>query len=847
MVLGNDRKNEEVTQTADLGLDGEPLPLHAHVAYFWETDQEFADAVGFLEVGLRGTDHCVIFGHEEANQAVCRILRERGFDVEALQVGRRLSVLGGGASGEAILQMIADDFAQAIADGAPLIRLLGNIGWYKDAWPDETDLLAFEAKVTDATKQFPCVVVCLYDMRSLPGLIVHQGGFETHPLVVHEDSARQNPYYVPTDVFLKRLEATATGIAEHRRAGELLRAITEGTAAVTGRDFFRSLVRHLARALRVRYAFIAECTDETQNRVRTLAFWTGEDFGDNVTYLIRGTPCEKVIGGEVCWYPERLQMLFPEDKDLVILQAESYLGVPLPGSSGDILGHLVVMDHKPMATRPRDVSILRIFAARAGVELERQRAGEALRKSEERFRTLFASAPIGITINNAEGRFIQVNQAFQDMLGYSEDELWGMSFKEITMVEDLAESKQVFAELVAGTRKEFRIEKRYRRKDEGIMWASTNCSAVRDADGKFVYTFAMVEDITERKRAEQALREALAEVEQLKNRLQAENIYLQEEIKTEYNFEEIVGASTAMKRVFQNIERVAGTDTTVLITGETGTGKELVARAIHNLSRRKDRPLITVNCAALPSGLIESELFGHEKGAFTGAVARKKGRFELADGGTIFLDEIGELPLETQIKLLRVLQEREFERVGGSQTLQVDVRVLAATNRDLEAQVKLGAFRADLFYRLNIFPIPLPPLRERSDDIALLTHYFVGKFSRRMGKKIDRVSREALNKLMAYHWSGNVRELANLIERAVILCDGGILQPHHIGLSHQPSVSDTAISTLEEMERSQILKALEETNWVVGGPSGAAQLLGLNRTTLLARMKKLGIEKPNPH
>jgi transcriptional regulator with GAF, ATPase, and Fis domain len=347
----------------------------------------------------------------------------------------------------------------------------------------------------------------------------------------------------------------------------------------------------------------------------------------------------------------------------------------------------------------------------------------------------------------------------------------------------------------------------------------------------------------ERKRAEQALREAMAEVERLKNRLQEENVYLQEEIKTQHNFEEIIGASAAIQRVFHNIEKVADTDATVLITGETGTGKELVARALHNLSRRKASALIKVNCAALPGGLIESELFGHEKGAFTGAIARKKGRFELADGGTIFLDEVGELPLETQAKLLRVLQEQEFERVGGSGSLRVDVRVIAATNRDLGELVKLGAFRADLFYRLNIFPIALPALRERGDDVPLLTNYFVSAFSRRMGKKIDRVAREAMDRLTGYHWPGNVRELANVLERAVILCDGGALQPDHIGISDSIGAMDAVVSTLEEAERDHILKALEQTRWVVGGPTGAAKLLGLNRTTLLARMKKLGIER----
>jgi len=354
----------------------------------------------------------------------------------------------------------------------------------------------------------------------------------------------------------------------------------------------------------------------------------------------------------------------------------------------------------------------------------------------------------------------------------------------------------------------------------------------------------MKQEVAERKRAEAALRAALVEVEQLKNRLQAENVYLQEEIRTQQNFEEMAGNSAAIRTVFRNLEKVARTDTTVLITGETGTGKELVARAIHASSHRKDSALITVNCGALPSGLIESELFGHEKGAFTGATTKKKGRFELADGGTIFLDEIGELPLETQTKLLRVLQEQEFERVGGTQTIKVNARVIAATNRDLEQGVKLGSFRADLFYRLNIFPIHLPALRERRDDIPILTHHFVGKFSRRLGKKIDSVSAEALARLAQYDWPGNVRELANVLERAVILCDGSVLQHDHLGLVAPAVKPEAEALTLQEAERRHILHALQDANWVIGGPHGAARRLDLNRTTLLARMKKLGIVRP---
>jgi len=317
-------------------------------------------------------------------------------------------------------------------------------------------------------------------------------------------------------------------------------------------------------------------------------------------------------------------------------------------------------------------------------------------------------------------------------------------------------------------------------------------------------------------------------------------------LKNHYNFGEIIGSSAAMQAVFKNVEKVAVTDATVLLTGETGTGKELIARAIHNSSNRKDRVMVTVNCGALPAGLIESELFGHEKGAFTGATAAKKGRFELADRGTIFLDEVGELPLETQIKLLRVLQEQEFEHVGGTQTKKVDARVIAATNRNLEEAVKLGAFRADLFYRLNVFPIHIPRLGKRLDDIPLLADYFVKKFSRRIGKRIDKISPEALEALIKYDWPGNVRELANLFERAVILAEGKTLQIEHIGISNQSHTNETETSTLESVERNHILSVLEETNWKIQGKLGAAVRLSLNPGTLRSRMKKLGITRPQP-
>jgi transcriptional regulator with GAF, ATPase, and Fis domain len=388
----------------------------------------------------------------------------------------------------------------------------------------------------------------------------------------------------------------------------------------------------------------------------------------------------------------------------------------------------------------------------------------------------------------------------------------------------------------------------------------------RDESGNIVAARAFGVDITDR---------VLAEAERA--RLQEQNRYLQEEIKANHNFEQIIGRSRALRDVLDQVGRVALTDATVLVTGESGTGKELIARAVHSASRRRDKPLIKVNCAALPAGLVESELFGHEKGAFSGATALRRGRFELANGGTLFLDEIGELPAETQVKLLRVLQEREFERVGGGEPIKTDVRVIAATNRDLLQEVRNKAFREDLYYRLNVFPVRLPPLRERSDDIPLLVQFLVKKFAQQIGKHLDAVSPATMQRLCDYPWPGNIRELQNVLERAVILATGPTLDvaPDFLStpapapesavapVSPAPAeeqsrsagaadvsapavvapVAEQVLRSLEDVERDHILAVLRHTDGVIAGPRGAASVLGLNASTLRSRIKKFGISR----
>jgi formate hydrogenlyase transcriptional activator len=347
---------------------------------------------------------------------------------------------------------------------------------------------------------------------------------------------------------------------------------------------------------------------------------------------------------------------------------------------------------------------------------------------------------------------------------------------------------------------------------------------------------------------------AYEEIATLKTRLEDENVYLQEEIRREHNFGEMVGNSVALVGALRKVEQVAATDSTVLISGETGTGKELIARAIHGRSARRDRALVKVNCAAISAGLVESELFGHVKGAFTGAIERRVGRFELAHGGTIFLDEVGELPLETQVKLLRVLQEQEFEPVGSSKSVRVDVRVIAATNRDLQEAVAGGRFRSDLFYRLNVFPLRVPPLRERASDIPQLGMFFLAQFSKKFGRRIDRVSEPTMDRLVRYAWPGNIRELQNVIERAAILCQGATLEldedllpmavPETGGAAGEaPPQRPAGLATLEEMERAHILAALEQTGWLIEGPKGAAKILALHPNTLRSRMDKLAIKR----
>lgn len=620
----------------------------------------------------------------------------------------------------------------------------------------------------------------------------------------------------------------------------VLHDLVQRTARGVGAEFFRALVKHLADVMHVEYAFAAEFIGN--KRARMLAFWERDHLGDNIEWDLAGTPCEDVVKGQLCHHPSGLANKFPTDQYMVDVGMESYLGVPLFDVTGNVLGHLAICDTRPMPTTPQREPIFRIFAERATAELERMRAEKLLAESEQRLRDMYDEAPIAYVCEDLESRFISANRAAMRILGITPEDVphtVGMSF-----IPDTPDAqrrvKEAFESIGRGT-DTAGVVLELRRKDNGkpiwIQWWSKP-----DPSGK--YTRTMFVDITER-----------VLMEQEKARLQQQNLYLQEEIKSVHNFEEIVGQSAPMLNVFENVGQVARTDASVLICGETGTGKELIARAIHSNSSRKDKPLIKINCAALPTGLVESELFGHERGAFSGAITKRIGRFELANGGTIFLDEIGEIPLEVQAKLLRVLQEREFERVGSSTPIKVDVRIIAATNRDLRKAVAERTFREDLFYRLNVFPVTLPPLRERKGDVPLLVQFFVDKFSKRLGKRIQSISPQTMRHLSDYAWPGNIRELENVLERGVILASGTTLEigPELLG-GVVPGSSGAPVTlveppvpssdrTLESTERSHILKVLNDTRWVIEGPAGAARILNLHPNTLRSRLKKLGIKR----
>ena len=554
---------------------------------------------------------------------------------------------------------------------------------------------------------------------------------------------------------------------------------------------------------------------------------------------------ERMLEGEIVCFRR------PEDlPDEARLDRESYRNrgitshilVPLAAGGSPVGAAAFSMLGAQRSWPPALVQRLRLVGEIFANALERQRAEGVLRESEARFRQMADASPVMIWMSGLDKGCTYFNRGWLEFTGRTLEQELGDGWAESVHRNDLQRCLDTYVRAF-DARHRFSMEYRLRRDDGEYRWIWDIGVPRFAAGGRFEGYIGSCTDITEHRQMQEQLQARLAEIEGLRRRLEEENVYLREEIRLEHGHDDIVGQSDAMKRVLAQAEQVAQTDSSVLILGETGTGKELLAREIHTASGRRHRALVTVNCASLPATLIESELFGRERGAYTGALTRMAGRFEVADGSTLFLDEIGDLPFEVQAKLLRVLQDGQLERLGSSKTLRVNVRVIAATNRDLAREVKDGRFRMDLFYRLNVFPITIPPLRERPEDIPLLAWKFVGEFAKRMGKRIENIPKRTMDALQRYPWPGNAREMRNCIERAMIVTKGKILDvPIPAMLPREPE--PVAPRNLEDLERGHILGVLEKATWRLAGRGGAAEILGLKRTTLQSRMRKLGIKRP---
>ena len=628
----------------------------------------------------------------------------------------------------------------------------------------------------------------------------------------------------------------------------LLQEVVAGTAADTGEAFFRSLVQHLAGAMGTFGALVADYAPE-QRKLYPRAFWIGGDWVQPAPYDIAGTPCEMVVeSGEIFCVQDRIIERYPHSAVAKQLSLVSYLGLPFKNTEGKVIGHLAVLDRRPLQVDDSYRALFDIFAARAAAEFMRLQAEQDVRDREARLSRVIDSAMDGIIEFDPQLNISLMNSAAQRIFSPATDDSTasGLPVLAALLTADSIDKLLRFVESFSP------LPQQQRR-----CWISGGLSAKRDdqvfpieatlsqgcVDGGISYTL-ILRDVDDRLKAEQAIRELTRETE-----------WLREELHALQQHSPIIGNSPAMQRAMTAVAQVAATDASVLIQGETGTGKELFARAIHQHSPRRDGPLITVNCAAIPRELVESEFFGHIKGAFTGATANRDGRFARADDGSIFLDEIGELPLEVQAKLLRVLQEGEFEPVGGNAVIKVNVRIIAATHRDLLAEVKAGRFREDLYYRLNVFPIQVPALRDRGDDIATLAQAFTDQLAG--NQRLQPLSSNDRDRLSRYPWPGNVRELQNVIERAVITARDG-----HINLAQAlpdalscagntlstttAADADNSILTsadLRQLEHDNTRRALDACHWKIAGPAGAAALLGLKPSTLSARMKALGIAR----
>jgi PAS domain S-box-containing protein len=841
-------KNAPKLRRTGIGVVGD-VPWGTHFFLFYEATEDLLETlVPYFRAGLEDGEFCMWvvpepLTQEEALAALRRTIP--GFD--RYRDERNMELVQGHDwylhDSQLDVAMVARKWDQkldyALSHGYSGLRLAGSTAWLaKKDWKEFCD---YEKEVNDHITDSAMTALCTYPLQGSAAAEILDVT-RTHQFAI---ARRKGGWEVVETSELKQAKAEIKKLND-----ELEQRVVERTAQLLAvNEELTVEMDHRRRAeedLRRSETFLAQGQNISHTGSFGLNVSSGEIHWSDETYKI--FELERAAKPTLEWV---LQRIHPDDRDLV----QQTLDRSFAAEVGFDLEHRLLtpagsIKHVHALARAEKTSSGKLeFVGTVTDITERKRTEEALRRSERYLAEAQRLAHMGSWVWRVTARdAVYLSDEWYRIYGFDPDEgppSWSERLQRIHP-EDRAKWKETIDRAI-DERSDYEVEFRILLPDGTVKYVHSVGHPVLDTSGHLMEFVGSSTDISERKQAEASLQTAFEEIQILKDQLYKENLVLREEVDRASMFEEIVGASSGLQRVIARISKVAPTDSTVLITGETGTGKELIARAIHKRSKRANRAFVSVNCAALPQSLIGSELFGHEKGAFTGAQQRRLGRFELADGGTIFLDEVGELPAETQVSLLRVLQEHQFERVGGSQLVSVDLRVLAATNRDLKGAMSAGQFRTDLFYRLNVFPIDVPPIRERKEDIPILVEYFIKRYAGKLGKKIHRIEKKTLEMFESYYWPGNIRELQNVIERSVIVCADDVFSVDEGWLSsespqpHQPSMvlSDRLLAQEKELIESALMACAGR----ISGSAGAAARLGIPPSTLDSRIKALNIPK----